>query len=229
MKKNYSVILVFTLVLSSLTSSFALSSPDEYNELEISTIEETVLDNGVVKTTTILNDGTEVILYVDKISMNETKIYDCNYELIATITESITKNDIIEPTIYSNKSIVDPLDSIGSWFSTSSYYTQDEYNYVGDYERDIKFNKAIGYITLNVMAAVINVNLPVLGNIFTAALKASDLYDIYSNNNAVYFYQEIYNHEYLGSLEQMYKTKMYFQDNQVSPFGNEETSYKHFG
>ncbi len=68
-----------------------------------------------------------------------------------------------------------------------------------------------------------------MGNLFAAALKASDLYDIYSSNNAVYFYQRLYDHEYLGSLEQMYKTKMYFQDKQGSPFGNEETSYKHFG
>jgi len=47
--------------------------------------------------------------------------------------------------------------------------------------------------------------------------------------STLYFHKEIYNHEYLGSLEQMYKTICYFDDDHDQAASDEETNYKHFG
>lgn len=226
MKKYLSIIMVFVLLVASVPT-FASDTSDG---LEIINTEETLLISGIEKIITTYNDGEVVVLYKETVTPTKINIYNHEYEIIAVIESELVNTETSENiNMLSEENIVQPLGVMGSWFSLDSYYNESEYVYVDTYEGSIKFPTAISLITIHTMGSIINVAIPFLGNAFSVLVTTSSLFALYGDSTALYFTKKIYNHQHLGSLEQMYHNKMYFDSARTKQSGSGYlVNYKHF-
>jgi hypothetical protein len=221
MKKVISLMLILILSFGMISSSFATSKVYDQNYLEIEKVEENIIDDTTTKFTTVFNNGIEEIFYVRKISSEKTEIYDSKNQLVATISEKIEN---LEPNLKS----IDTNGKSGTYYSNTSPYRISDYVFQEKVDGDIHFSKAIKYLTITGLGRFIDIYAPGIGKIAASMIIGSDMFDIFSATECLYYTRWIYYHKNLGSLEKMYKTRWFYDKNRKHSIESIIINYSHF-